>query len=437
MTDVEDTFAFTEEYQAKVLSYMLSDPQFCSIARDALQEDQFSNKALQWFFNSMKLETFQSAVTLKEELFKAARTQKIKADEIPKFTKLFSHIQTPPMPMEAEHIQNTLGSFIRTQEVKKAILDSFDLIDTGDWDTITEKMTVACQAGLALDNKGMYYFKDLQDRCNRRINSAPTEKLATGITDFDMMLYGGVKQKQLAMVAGGTGRGKSLFLQYVARTAILLGKKVVYFTLELPEEDVAMRFDSMFSRIQMGEINLYNSEVFNLLSPMVPRFGDSLVIKEYPADEITVAGLKGFIAQLSATGFVPDLIIVDYLDLIKPHRNYNSAVEELDAITKALHGMAKALNTRIWTATQLNRAGIVMENPDETAIAGALAKLFTVDLAVFLAQTKEEREDELMRLLLVKNRNGPAGRSVSLSTDFAFMTFFREEINGEADLSDG
>lgn len=430
----EDVFAFTEEYQTKVLSLMLNDPQFCSIAKEALSIEQFANKALQWFFTSLSQgDNFHTSITLKEDLFKSVRTKSIKEDDIGKYTKLFAHISKPPLPVENEHIKATLGNFIRTQEVKRVVMSSFDLIEQGRWDEMSDKMVQACQAGINLDNRGISYFEDLHDRCQRRINESPTQRIPTGIAELDAYLNGGVKNKQLALTVGGTGRGKSLFLQYIARTAILMGRKVVYFTLELPEEDIAMRFDSMFSRIRMNEVNLYNNEVFKKISPLSHKYGHSLVIKEYPADEVTVNGLKIFLSQLSATGFEADVVIVDYLDLLKPHRIYKDQIQETDAITKALHGMAKGRNTRVWTASQLNRSGIAMENPDETSIAGAIAKLFTVDLAIFMAQTSEEREDEFVRLLVNKNRNGKAGRAVTVSTDFEYMTFCREEEAQDAE----
>ena len=106
------------------------------------------------------------------------------------------------------------------------------------------------------------------------------------------------------------------------------------------------------------------------------------------------------------------MIIVDYLDLIKPHRTYNDVHHETDAITKALRGLSKKLDVPIWTATQLNRGGMVMETPDESSIAGAVAKWFTCDVGLMLAQTKEEREDDEMRIIISKNRNGQAGRTV-------------------------
>lgn len=436
--DFTENFAFTEEYQAKLLSFMLHDQQFCAVARDSLKADQYANKALQWYFSKLaNEERFHSAVTLKEELYKAASAKTIKEEEVGKYVSLFKQVCQVPAPCEQEHMRDTIGRFIRTQEVKKAIMDSIDLMESGDnWEEITDRVAKACQAGSTAQNLGQHYFKDTFDRIKRRANEDIGFRIPTGVLELDTYLYGGIKNKQVGLVAGATGRGKSIFLQYMARTAIMHGRKVIYYTLEMPEDDIATRFDSMFAQIEISQVRKFGDELGKSLSELSDKYGDSLIIKEYPADTITVGGIKAHLGQLSAQGWTPDLIIIDYLDLLKPHRSYQSTTEELDAITKAVHGMAKELNTRIWTATQLNRAGIVMENPDETAIAGALSKLFTVDIAIFMAQTKEERQDEAMRLIISKNRNGPAGRSIQIDTDYSYMTFYREvQLSAPSEIS--
>lgn len=426
MTETQG-FAFTEEYQAKLLSFMLHDHQFCAIAQETLKPEMYANKALQWYHNTLSNTTiFHTTTTLREELIRAAKAKHIKETDMQKYLSLFSTIKVPPVPSEQEHMRNSLGTFIRTQSVKAAVMESLSLIEAGEWDEIADRMAHACNTGYIATGTEQYYFNDTKNRILRRMNQEIGFRIPTGIPELDYYTNGGIHDSQLFMVAGGTGRGKSIFLQYLARTAILHGRKVIYYTLEMSAEDIAARCDSMFAQININEINVNNEDLFAKLSPMADKFGDSLIIQEYPADSITVTGIQAHLSQLAAVGWKPDLIIVDYLDLIKPHRNYGSTTEELDAITKALHGLAKHLKTRIWTASQLNRAGIVMENPDETAIAGALSKLFTVDFACFLAQTKEEHEDELMRILIVKNRNGPKNRKIEVTTDFGFMTFFRD-----------
>lgn len=423
---MSDPFSYSEEYQVKILSYMLSDSQFCTIAKSYLDETQFANKSLQWYFKALSdPEKFHTPVTLQEDLLRAVKGKQIREEEIDKYVSVYSLMKVPPLPAEKEHISNTLDTFIRTQEVKKVLMNSFDLMENEQWEEIADQMAKAIQSGAAVKDNGQFYFKELKERLLRRINNAESSKIPTGIPELDLLLNGGLHNKQLGLVAGGTGRGKSVFLQWLAKTAVFLGKKVVYFTLEMPADSIAARFDSALAQVKMSDLNVYNKEVFERLSQYSESYGDRLVIKEYEADAATVGTLKAFVTQLTAQGFIPDLIIVDYLDLIKPHRRYKDQTQELDAITKALHGMAKGLDCHMWTATQLNRGGIVMENPDETSIAGALSKLFTVDVALFLAQTPNERLDEIMRIILIKSRNGLVGRTVKITTDFSYMIFYR------------
>lgn len=424
-----EVFSASEDYQTKVISYMLHNPEFKDVAKSALKDEDFANKQLQWYFDTIaQAEIGITVPLLKEELLRAAKEKKIKDTEITKFVELFDVIKHRPLMEEEEYIRKDLSRFIKTQAMKRAILDSFDQIEKGDWDGILDKVTRATQAGIDIMDTGQDYFKDFAERLFRRIDSDGGSKLSTGILELDQMLNGGLKKKQLGIVAGGTGRGKSIFLEWLARVAVLMGETVVYYTLELPEDEVGARFDSMLAKVKFNELIPNNREVFERLEEMSVKFNGKLIIKEYPADHATVNTIKSHLVQLSGIGIRPSLIIVDYLDLLKPHRSYNSMYEELDAITKALHGLAKLNDLRIWTATQLNRAGITMESPDETAMSGSLAKLFTVDVAIFLAQTKEEREEDVMRLIVSKNRNGVTGRTIKIDTDYSYMTFYKSTV---------
>lgn len=424
-----DQFTDSREYQIKLLAYMLGSHDFCAAASDTLRDEHFSDRALQWFFETLRDAPIKlSPATLQHELVKSVQNKVIKQDEIDKYIGYFNHIKVKPLPVEEQHITSELGKFIRMQATKKALVESWDLAKDENWEEIVDKLQSAVSQGLDVLEMGSFFFKDYKQRLQDRSNQVSLPKLSTGIPDLDDLLYGGLKPKQLGLIAGGTGRGKSVFLAWLARVGVLLGKTVVYYTFELSEEDIAERFDSLFTHTRINELQTYDNKVFTAMSSMSGKFGDKLIIKEYPPDAATVGTLKGHLRQLSGIGVIPDLVIVDYLDLIKPHRNYHTQHEELDAITKALRGLAVEFATRVWTATQLNRSGMGMETPDETSIAGAVSKLFTADVSLFMAQTKEEREDAIMRILVAKNRNGPAGRTIQLDTDYSHMTFYRAPV---------
>lgn len=422
---------YSEEYQVKVLSYMLSNHTFGSVAKEAIQPEHFANRALQWYFRTISEKDLTPSL-LREELLKAAKTKAIKESEVDKVVSYYSYITKPVAPVEEEHIKETFTKFVRTQAMKQAVLNSLDLIKAEQWDEVVSNIEAARNTGIDILNAGTDYFTEFENRIATRLAREDDRKLSTGIPELDALTNGGLKTKQLGLVIGGTGRGKSIFLEWLARIAVLLGQQVVYYTLELSAEDIADRFDSLFCHVKPQELRSMNQEVYKQLHAYHAKYGNNLIIKEYPEDEASINTIKAHYKQLNAIGVTPGLVIIDYIDLMKPHRNYNDVNQEQAAVVKAVRGFAKQYNTRVWSGLQLNRAGMAMETADETGVAGGISRLYTTDLAVVLAQTKAEAEDREMRLVLLKNRNGQAMRSIRISTDFAHMTFYSSTLKETA-----
>lgn len=426
MSDGNNDFAVTEEYQAKVLAYMLQNPEFRDVAANHLEVEHFNNKALQWYFTAIAQSKHHlTPILLKEELSKAVKEKSIKEEEISKFVSLFDIIQARVIPSEEEYITDKIGSFIRTQSVKKALMDSVQLAKDSEWDEIVGMMQDAVMSGVNLEDQGYDYLGEIIERVEDRATHRAARRIPTGIPDLDALSYGGIKNGQMGMVVGGTGRGKSIFLQWLARTALLLNKKVVYFTFELGKLDIADRMDSMFSQVKPQELNDYQQQVIEEITKLKETYGKSLIIQHYPADTATIHTLKDFCRRLSQAGIAPDLVIIDYLDLMKPHRTYSSEHAEIDAITKGIVGFASEFDTSVWTATQMNRSGMVSETPDEAGMAGYIGKQYHADMVLWMVQTREEKEDEAMRLWVSKNRNGRVG-TINLNTDYSYMTFYHE-----------
>ena len=422
----EDQFTHTRDYQLKLLSYMLADQDFQEVAIGALQAEDFSDRSLQWFFDTMKDSSYRlTKTTIQEQMIKAAKAKVINADELDKYMDTYALVSIPPVPVEEEHLQDTLGKFIRAQATKRALVEAWNLQKEGKYDVIADLMHEATNQGVNIMDSGYDYFAKLQERTAARESCEYENRLSTGMPVLDDVLYGGLRAKQMGLIIGGTGRGKSIFLEWLGKSALIMGKKVLYITLELSKEEVAERYDALFAQIKINELKVYNQEVFDAIEPLTSLHRGTLKIKEWPALGASPNTIRTYLRRLAGQGYVPDLILIDYLDLVLSPRTYHSSHEELDAITKSLHGISKEFNTAIWTATQLNRGGLAMETPDETSVAGAVNKLFTVDVAMFLACTSEERENQEMRIIVSKNRNGPAPRTIRIDTDYARMTFYQ------------
>lgn len=426
MSDVE--FAVTEEYQSKVLAYMLQNPEFCDVVREHMQVEHFNNKTLQWFFTAIaQSEHHLTAILLQEEMVQAVKAKSIREEEIDKFVQLFDIIKERVIPGEEDYIKDKVGAFIRTQSVKKALMDSVDLAKNSEWDEIVGMMQDAVSAGMNLEDKGYDYLGTIEERVYERAHERAHLKIPSGIPDLDALTYGGIKTGQMGMIVGGTGRGKSIFLQWLASAALLLNKKVVYFTFELGRRDIADRFDSMFAEVKPQELNDYQTQVLEEVTKLKNTYGKSLMIQHYPADTATINTLKDYCRRLSQIGIVPDLIIIDYLDLMKPHREYHSEHAEIDAITKGIIGFAAEFDTAVYTATQMNRSGMVSDTPDEAGMAGYVGKQYHADMVMWMAQTREEREEEIMRLWVSKNRNGKTG-TIHLETNYSYMKFYERAV---------
>lgn len=427
----DEPLSYSSEYQALLLSEALQNPQFKDLLRDSVKAEQFSDRALQYFFDTITQSPIHlTKKTLKEELYKAAGEKKIRKEEIDRYKEVFKSVTRAPLPVETEHVKATLTGFVRTQNVKNAILASFDFVKTGEWDKVEQLISEAVASGVDLLTAGHDYYAEWEQRLERRATQDEARRLPTGIPEVDVLLNGGLKNKQFGLIVGGTGRGKSVFLSWLAKVAVqFYNKTVFYFTLELPEEDIAERFDSMVCRIKPAELKGSRVQATAELSPLAVKYTKKFFIKEFSPGSTPVSAFVSYYKNMAAQGIVADLVLIDYLDLIKPHTRYDSLNQNMDAICISLCGFAKDCNTRIWSATQLNRSGMVNENPDESSVAGAIDKLFSVDVALFMAQTKEEREDQELRISFIKNRNGQAGKFVKIQTEFGFMTFYKETIN--------
>lgn len=427
-----DSPMLTTEYQQKVLAYMLHNTDFCEVARSHLKAEHFENKVLQWFYTTLAdSKHFLTPITLQEELIKASKNHVVKEDDLAEFVKTFGIVKERVIPEEQEYIKDKLGTFIKSQSVKNAMINSvIDLTKQEKWDDIVGVMQEAVSVGFDIDDFGLNYFDSVAERAVQRANERHDRKIFTGIPDLDNLTYGGIKSGQVGMIVGGTGRGKSVFLQWLGRTAVMQGKCVVYFTFELAAEDIASRYDSMFAQIKPQELNEYQQEVIDEVNKYGTTYGKNLMIKHFPADSATIHTLKDYCRRLSHAGIVPDLILVDYLDLMKAHRTYNDVHAETDSITKALVGFASEFDVAVWTATQMNRSGLVSETPDEAGMAGYIGKQYHADMVLWMAQTREEKEDEIMRIWVSKNRNGKVG-TVHIGTNYSHMTFYDHDVSEE------
>ena len=103
-------------------------------------------------------------------------------------------------------------------------------------------------------------------------------------------------------------------LVHLGAEAVKSGLTVVHYTLELADTVVATRYDSSMTGIPINEIYNYKNKVHEFVQGIEGK----LIVKEYPTKSATTAMIKNHLDRLIRRGMSPDMVIVDYGDLLRP-----------------------------------------------------------------------------------------------------------------------
>jgi archaellum biogenesis ATPase FlaH len=308
-------------------------------------------------------------------------------------------------------------TFSRHMSLKRAILESADLLEKGDYGPVEAKIRAAVQISLARD-MGTDYFDDPRSRLAKLKDN--NGQVTTGWKAIDEALYGGFNRGELNIFVGGSGAGKSLFLQNLAVNFATAGLNVVYVTLELSEELSAMRIDSMFTGVPTREI-FKDIENVEIKVKMLGKKSGGIQIKYMPSGK-TVNDLRAYIKEYTIrTGHKPDVILIDYLDLLMPV-SVKISPENLfikdKYVSEELRNLSMELGAITVTASQLNRSAVEEVEYDHSHISGGLSKIQTADnvIGIFTSRAMRERGRYQVQFMKTRSSSG-VGRKVDLGFD--------------------
>jgi len=245
-------------------------------------------------------------------------------------------------------------SFTRRQELERAILESADLLEQGDYDPVEKLIKDAVQISLTKD-MGTDYFEDPRTRLEAiKSNNGQT---STGWPALDKKLYGGFNKGELEIFAGGSGSGKSLFMQNLMVNWVQQGLNCAFITLELSEDLCSMRMDAMMTNTASKDIFRDIDNVEMKVKLMAKKAGE-LRIKYLPAQS-TVNDVRAYVKELEVqTGIKIDAMCIDYLDLLMPITakvSPNDLFVKDKYVSEEIRNLGKELGIIMVSASQLNR----------------------------------------------------------------------------------
>ena len=411
-------------FQLKVINQLLLNKEFILNIRDSIQEEYFDNQSLQWIVTQTlkyfdKYHTSPTLESLHIEV-KKLENEILKTSVIEQLREAYKVDNS-----DDTYVREEFSNFCKNQQLKKALLTSVELLNSGMYDDIRLLIDSALKAGQD-KNIGHEYSKDVESR----YRPDAREVIPTPWSAINKLLAGGLGGGDLGLVFGGPGGGKSWMMVAVAGHAVRLGFNVVYYTLELGEVYVGKRFDAYFTNEPVNNIHLHRKKVENEIN----RLEGKLVVKEFSMGKASIQTLESHISKLKDMDSAPDLIIIDYIDLLRSKRRNSERKDEIDDVYMAVKGLARDMNIPIWSVSQVNRAGAQDDIIQGDKAAGSYDKIMITDFAMSLSRKKEDKVNGTGRMHIMKNRYGMDGLTFNATIDTTTGHVELDENNEGVDI---
>ncbi len=323
--------------------------------------------------------------------------------------------------------------FLKQKALYAAVLKSAEEIGSNNVDTeeTLKLFEDACSINLFQD-----FGIDIINEVDKFVDKLEitTEFFSTGYKWLDEKLSGGFAKdgKALYIVTAATNVGKSIMLTNLACNVALSGKKVLVISLEMSEDVYCKRGISTLSGIPIATLREDSKSLVSRVKDIQKKHqNSSIIVKEFPTKGVSVSGIKAYIKKLyESKKFKPDLIVIDYLNLIKPSVSNTNSYESIKNIAEELRGLTYQFGgVPILSATQINRTGYGEENPGLETTSESMGLSMTADVQFALWATDDDKEMGYINAGMQKNRFGPNFGTTKFMIDWNTLTLTEIEEN--------
>ena len=396
MTDTLTKFG--SSFQSKIIMSLLSNKEFIQTISDIIEPSIFDSDANKWLVKSIKdyFIEYKTPPTLEVLKIKVGEIENdiLKTSVIEKLKDAWNHREATDL----NFVKKEVLTFCKNQSLKEAIVKSVDLLQNKEYDEIKVIIDKALKAGTTKDI-GHDYLTNLEER----LTKSTRDTIKTSWDIINEIMDGGLGKGELGVIVAPAGVGKTWCLQAIGASGVKQGLSVIHYTLELNQSYVGLRYDTVFSRIPTTNIKYYKEEV----EKKIKKLKGNLLIKYFPTKSIGVQGIEAHLKQVEIQGIIPDLVIVDYADILRGVGTERRFV--LENVYEDLRGLAGEVDIPIWTASQANRSSLEEDIIDATKVSESYAKVMIADFVVSLSRKVEDKIANTARLHIIKNRFGLDG----------------------------
>lgn len=424
---MHDTYDFGEEFQHKLLGLI-----YAGILGPPVVSPSY-------FGNPIHAEVCDSVITLRSSY--GDITQAMLATHLLK--KRFFHdreyreeltgflptLTRPIKKAERAYLFDLAYKFARLQQYRDFFRRGVDLLQDNDahtldnLDALFADMALVSGSGDGAGEMGYFYFSTLSERLKQRFQTPEVLKpLIPGLEKC--LANGGFAKEELVVFAGLASAGKSFSLLHMANVSLIQKKKVVFYSLEMTEEKLATRLDAAFTGFPTSQIRDNNEAVQTRLAQMQKMFGDNILFKKMRAGYTRVSDLRSHLDLLKFKGFVPEVLILDYINLMRPETmTREGRHRDLGDVYIGLKGLQQERHLWAFTAAQSNRAGFNSPLITIKDFADSFEGGMHADVVISINRNDDEAEQEKARLYVAKDRDGVDKKTITISTNYSKGAF--------------
>lgn len=403
---------FTSDFEQKIIQAILTDSFFAEQISEVLTPEHFDAECAKEIISLLclyhkKYESFPSISVLKEMCNQDISIEFMKA----KCVQYIDRMQANPLNGDIDYVKDKSLMFFRTQSVKNALLNEvIPKIEKENLEEIVPIIEKALNKG-SNRNIGTEYKTD-----EKRFEEEVYEIVPTPWPFLNTLLGGGWQGKRLVTFLGAPGSGKSMLLCAAGAGALLAGKTVIHYCLELDEIEQGKRYDACITGVEINNVTEQKAKIKFELANKIPEEA-VLIIKEYPMKSASMQTIKAHLARTRLKGIEPDLIIIDYGDLLRTTEAFDQKRDNLEVIWQEMKRMAQEMVIPILTAAQVNRTGYNSEVITLDKISEDFSRIMTSDIVISAARNLEQKAAGVGKMLLGKNRQGIDGQIMLYDID--------------------
>lgn len=397
-----------------ILSSLVKSESFVRQTLPFLKAEYFHDRVERAVFETVQayLQNYNTLPNKTSLLIDVREHEKLSEKETAEAELVVKELFAIEEPSDDKWLVKQTEEFCQSKAVYNAIMKAIAIYDGAEKDLTPHAIPdmIKDAVGVSFDTHiGMDMCDDVEARHD--YYTREESKVPFDIDVLNEVTNGGAGRKTLNVIVAGVNVGKTLSLVHLACAYARQGLNVLYFTMEMREEEILRRVDANILRMPMNKLETLTKDAFvEKFESVKEKSYGKIKVKEFPPGSAHTGHFKHVISELKLKQrFVPDIILVDYIGITASARmklGQQNSYFYLKAVAEELRALAVETDTVLWSAMQLTRSGMSNSDVDITDVSESMGIPATADF--MLSVTRTEELDEMGQVLFkqLKNRYG-------------------------------